>query len=113
VLSERLRAEVEKEVLAIFQATENLKHKTLLMLIYSAGLRLGEPLKLRVDDLHMDSGRIFIKSGKGKKDRYPILAENIPSLIHKYLKEYKPDDWLFEGPLKEPVESPGPRRYGK
>jgi integrase/recombinase XerD len=43
-------------VLAIFQATENLKHKTILMLIYSAGLRLGELLKLRVDDLHMDSG---------------------------------------------------------
>jgi integrase/recombinase XerD len=95
----------EKEVLAIFQATENLKHKTILMLIYSAGLRLGELLKLRVDDLHMDSGKIFIKSGKRKKDRYTILAENIRSLIHKYLKEYKPDYWLFEGSLKEPYSA--------
>jgi integrase len=99
------KTEAEKEVLAIFQATENLKHKTIMMLIYSAGLRLGELLKLRVDDLHMDNGQLFIKSGKGKKDRTAILAENIRSLIHKYLREYKPDYWLFEGPLKEPYSA--------
>jgi site-specific recombinase XerD len=60
--------------------------------VYSSGLRLGELLKLRIDDLHMDTGRIFIKSRKGKKDRTTILAENIRSLIQKYLKVYKPDD---------------------
>ncbi len=55
----------------------------------------------------------FYQFREGKKDRTTILAENIRSLIQKYLKEYKPDDWLLEGPLKEPDGTPGPRRYGK
>lgn len=91
----------ESEVLAIFAATENLKHKTILMLIYSAGLRLGELLNLRIDDINMHTRKIFIKAGKGKKDRYTILATKMVDVLSEYLKLYKPYYWLFEGSLKE------------
>jgi len=91
----------EEEVVAIFKATENLKHKAMLMLIYSAGLRLGELLKLRVDDLHTHTGKIFVKSGKGKKDRYTILSTKMMIVLTEYLMQYKPTYWLFEGMQKE------------
>jgi site-specific recombinase XerD len=71
------------------------------MLIYSAGLRPGELLKLRVDDLHTHTGKIFVKSGKGKKDRYTILSPKMMEVLTQYLKQYKPQYWLFEGMLKE------------
>lgn len=87
----------QEEVVRIFQVTENLKHRCILMLIYSAGLRLGELVKLRVADLHPDRGQVFVKAGKGKKDRYTILSPKIWALLGQYKAEYKPRYWLFEG----------------
>ncbi|MBK7337452.1 MAG: site-specific integrase [Saprospirales bacterium] len=87
----------QEEVVRIFQVTENLKHRCILMLIYSAGLRLGELVKLRVADLHPDRGQVFVKAGKGKKDRYTILSPKIWALLGQYKSEYKPRYWLFEG----------------
>ena len=95
----------ENEVVRLFAAVDNLKHKTILMLIYSAGLRLGELLNLRVDDVHMDTGKIFIHSGKGKKDRYTILAAQMKETLVEYLKSYKPRYWLAEGPSGEKYSS--------
>jgi site-specific recombinase XerD len=95
----------ENEVVRLFAAVDNLKHKTILMLIYSAGLRLGELLNLRVDDLHMDTGKIFIHSGKGKKDRYTILAAQMKETLVEYLRSYKPRYWLIEGPSGETYSS--------
>lgn len=87
----------QEEVVRIFQVTENLKHRCILMMIYSAGLRLGELVKLRVADLRADRGQVFVKAGKGKKDRYTILSPKILSLLGQYRAEYKPRYWLFEG----------------
>jgi integrase/recombinase XerD len=95
----------EQEVVALFEAVDNLKHKTILMLIYSAGMRLGELIRLRVDDLHLDSGKIFIKAGKGKKDRYTILAAQMRKPLADYLKAYKPRYWLIESPTGEPYSA--------
>ncbi len=85
------------EVGAILKATENLKHKTLLSTIYSCGLRRGELINLRVDDV--DSKRMMIKisGAKGKKDRYVQLSEGLLNLLRQYYTEYKPGLWLFEG----------------
>lgn len=87
----------QEDILKIFSVTENLKHKTMLMLIYSAGLRRGEMLRMRVADIDMNRGAVFIKGSKGNKDRQSILAHSLVPYLTKYLEEYKPGYWLFEG----------------
>ena len=86
-----------EEVKLLLNATVNLKHKTILYTIYSAGLRLGELIQLRKQDIHVDRKQIFIKQTKGKKDRYVVLSNKLMKILKKYLDEYKPDYWLFEG----------------
>lgn len=87
----------QEDVLKIFSVTENLKHKTMLMLIYSAGLRRGEMLRMRVPDIDIHRGTVFIKGSKGNKDRQSLLARSLVPYLTKYIEEYKPDYWLFEG----------------
>lgn len=86
-----------QEVKELFKSTYNLKHKCILLTIYSAGLRLNELICLRVQDLHIDRKQITVKSGKGKKDRETILSDVLYRVLLTYLKEYKPTYWLFEG----------------
>jgi site-specific recombinase XerD len=85
------------EVKSILDNIINLKHKTLLSLIYSAGLRIGEALQIRVNDIDSKRMVIHIKSAKGKKDRYTLLSLNFLELLRLYYKTYKPKDYLFEG----------------
>ena len=87
----------EKEVVNLLKATGNNKHKCILMLIYSAGLRLGELVRLKIRDIDPDRMRIFVYAGKGKKDRYTLFSVKAVLNLQAYLKEYGPDDWLFEG----------------
>ena len=87
----------ETEVQKLFGSITNLKHKTILMLIYSAGLRIGESVNMRVEDLNFDRKTIFVKAGKGKKDRYSVLSDKFVSQLNIYIETYKPDYWLFEG----------------
>lgn len=70
-----------KEVGKLISLTDNLKHKTILLLIYSAGLRLGELLNLKISDIDSESKKIYIRQSKGKKDRYVMLSENIFPLL--------------------------------
>jgi site-specific recombinase XerD len=87
----------QEEVVRILNAVENLKHKTLLMLIYSAGLRVGESVRLRIEDI--DSGRklIYLRSAKGRKDRYTLLSDAVLEKLREYYKAYHPREYLFEG----------------
>ena len=85
------------EVKSILDATKNLKHKTLLSLVYSAGLRIGEALNIRPDDIDIERGLIHIKSAKGRKDRYTLLAPSLVPLLQAYLNHYTPKHFLFEG----------------
>ena len=87
----------QEEVVKILDAVENLKHKTLLMLIYSAGLRVGEAVRLKIEDIDSQRRLIYLKGAKGKKDRYTILSDVALGSLRKYYKEYKPKDYLFEG----------------
>lgn len=84
-----------QEVSDLLHATTNLKHRAILSTIYSAGLRVSEVTNLRVSDIHKDSMQIFISQGKGRKDRYTLLAEQNRMLLRKYFKEYRPSDYLF------------------
>lgn len=87
----------ENEVIQLIKATSNLKHKFILMLIYSCGLRLGEVINVRVRDINEERRNIFIKAGKGKKDRYVTLAESVIPYLKIYKKQFDPVYWLFEG----------------
>jgi site-specific recombinase XerD len=87
----------QEEVQAIFRNIDNLKHKAVMMTIYSAGLRISEVLKLRIRDVHSDGGYLFIKGAKGKKDRKTVLSPVLLVLLRQYYRAYKPAYWLFEG----------------
>ena len=86
-----------EEVLALFGAVVNLKHRTILMALYSAGLRISEALHLKAADI--DSGRMTIRleQSKGRKDRYVMLSEKLLEILRRYWKECRPDAWLFPG----------------
>jgi site-specific recombinase XerD len=96
---EKLLPEVlsEEEVVKILNATENLKHKAILMTIYSAGLRIGELINLKIKDIDSNRMQLRVEQAKGKKDRYTLLGEKTLDILRKYVKEFKPKDWLFEG----------------
>ena len=87
----------EDEVKLLLGQVKNLKHKCLLSLIYSAGLRRAEVLALKVQDI--DSGRncIIIRGAKGNKDRISLLSDKLLLLLRQYYKEYRPKNYLFEG----------------
>jgi integrase/recombinase XerD len=87
----------KEEVKAIVEAHRNHKHKTMLSLIYSCGLRCGELLALK--PIHIDSKRniVLLKNAKGKKDRIVPLSPKILEMLREYYKMYKPQIYLFEG----------------
>ena len=85
------------EVYSILQQPKNIKHKVILLLIYSGGLRLSEVLNLRIEDVRSADGYLFIKGAKGKKDRRTILSFHLIEKLRLYYMEFKPSYWLFEG----------------
>lgn len=87
----------KEEIKKILDAHGNLKHRMMLSLIYSCGLRCGELLALK--PVHIDSKRniILLKNSKGKKDRIVPLSPKILELLREYFKVYKPITYLFEG----------------
>jgi site-specific recombinase XerD len=87
----------QSEVKAILDATENLKHRALLMTIYASGLRVSEAANLKVTDIDSKNMQIFIDQGKGKKDRYTILSKSNLEVLRKYWKRYQPKLYLFPG----------------
>jgi integrase/recombinase XerD len=76
---------------------QNAKHRAIVMLLYSAGLRVGEVVRLRVDDLDIGRSLIRVRSGKGRKDRYTLLADTAKTAIREYIAIYQPHHWLFPG----------------
>ncbi len=84
-----------REVVALLGATENLKHRAILMTMYAGGLRLNEVIHLRPTDIDSQRMRIRIRQGKGGKDRYVMLAEQLLTVLRQYWREERPKGWLF------------------
>ncbi len=84
------------EVKTIIDSIENIKHKCMIALTYSAGLRVSEVSNLKLKDIDFDRKMIHIVLSKGRKDRYTILSDNMHKIISEYLKIYQPTYWLFE-----------------
>lgn len=87
----------EQEVAVILGQIENIKHKCILSLIYSAGLRISESIHLELRDIDRSRGLITIRQSKGKKDRYVPLSPKINTLLNTYLEAHNPRKYLFEG----------------
>ncbi len=92
-----------KEVLKLIEAPDNLKHRVLLKMTYSAGLRVSETISLKPE--HIDSSRMLVRvvSGKGRKDRDTLLSNKFLPELRDYYKVYRPKNWLFP--------SPNPRKH--
>lgn len=86
-----------EEINRIINAPKNIKHKAILMVIYSGGLRISEVINLRINDIDSQRMQIRIHHSKGHKDRQTILSHKALKLLREYYKFYKPDYWLFEG----------------
>jgi len=87
----------QEEVLDIIGCTQNLKHRAILALIYSCGLRIGELINLELVDFHIERKQLIVKNGKGRKDRYVSLAESFIPLLSNYYDTYKPKKYFVEG----------------
>ena len=87
----------KEDVLKVIDSTNNLKHKCIVSLLYSAGLRRSELLNLIPQDI--DSRRMVIRvnGAKGNKDRFTLLSKTILSDLREYFKQYRPEEYLFEG----------------
>jgi site-specific recombinase XerD len=75
----------------------NLKHRTILTLTYSVGLRVSEIVNLKIQDIDSKRMLIYIKNAKGKKDRIVPLSEAVLELLRNYYEKYKPVEYLFNG----------------
>lgn len=87
----------KEEILDLIRHTKNLKHRSIIGLIYSAGLRISELINLELRDINIDRRQILIRSGKGRKDRYVMLSEGFLPLLRNYVVTYKPQKYFVEG----------------
>jgi site-specific recombinase XerD len=87
----------KEEVLRMIETTTNLKHKCLIALLYSTGMRRSELMNLKLTDVDSKRMLVVVRGAKGNKDRNTLLGENILYMLRAYFKEYRPKEYLFEG----------------
>jgi len=85
------------EVKQVIDVISNLKHKAIIMFIYSTGVRISECINMRVSDIDSKRMQVKVQEGKGRKQRYTHLSKQMLKTLRKYYREYKPQNWLFEG----------------
>ena len=85
------------EVHRLFEAVGNLKHRAVLLVIYAGGLRVSEAARLKVSDVDGERKQVFVRGGKGGKDRYTVIGEAALEALREYWRVYRPQDWLFPG----------------
>jgi integrase/recombinase XerD len=91
----------KEEIAAMIRSTENKKHKCLIAVIYSCGLRRSEAINLRIDDIDSKRMQVKIRGAKGRKDRYVPLAGKTLTYLKEYYKNDRPKVFLFEGNPEE------------
>jgi len=103
----------QEEVLDIIRCTQNLKHRAIITLIYSCGLRISELTNLKLADFHIDRKQLIVKEGKGRKDRYVSLADSFLPLLTNYYNSYKPELFFVEGPKGKRYSTESIRQFLK
>lgn len=93
----------KEEIRELLNGTANIKHRAILATIYAAGLRLSEVVNLRLADIDFSRKLIYVRGGKGKKDRTTLLSEELIKILNHYFAVYQPKEWLFEGIAEEQI----------
>ncbi|TRX55512.1 tyrosine-type recombinase/integrase [Fulvivirga sp. M361] len=88
----------KKEVARVISCIKSIKHRAIISTIYGTGLRISELQHLKIEDIDSDHRRIWIRSGKGNKDRATLLPDNLLMLLRAYYRKHRPEKFLFEGP---------------
>ena len=83
--------------MALLQKMTNLKHRTMIMTGYAAGLRVSEIVRLTIGDIDSKRMTIHIRGAKGKKDRIVPLSKKLLETLRNYYRQYRPINYLFEG----------------
>lgn len=85
------------EIKTLIDGVKNIKHRTIIMMLYSTGMRLSEIARVKISDIDSPNMRIKVVQGKGAKDRYTILSEQVLLELRAYYIIYKPKEYLFNG----------------
>lgn len=101
----------KEEIIRLIASTQNLKHRAVITLLYSGGLRIGELINLRIEDFNFERKQIFIKNSKGRKDRYVTLADSFLPMLKNYLMTYKPQYYFVEGQPKLKYSASSIRKF--
>ena len=101
----------KEEVISLLRLTRNLKHRAILAMIYSGGLRIGELLELKLSHIDVLRRQIIIKNSKGRKDRMVVLAESMLPLLNNYLSTYAPKLYFAEGQAGGPYSAQSVRAF--
>ncbi len=90
----------EDEIARLISVINNSKHRSIIMLVYSSGLRVSEVVKLKTEDLDFERSMIHIKGAKGRKDRYTLFSDVAQKTLKGYIKATNSKEWLFPGQKK-------------
>lgn len=104
----------KEELSAFFNACDNYMYKTIFMLIYGSGLRVSEAVSLKIEDIDSKKMRIFVRGGKGGKDRYTVLPKVSLEMLRKYYKMYKPkhvEGYIFLNREGKPIKTERTREF--
>jgi len=101
----------QEEVIEVIRVTKNLKHRAIIALIYSCGLRISELIKLELKNIDINRRQLFIQNGKGRKDRYVILADSLLPLLQNYFSTYNPTCYFVEGGICKPYSESSIRKF--
>ncbi|WP_299056881.1 tyrosine-type recombinase/integrase [uncultured Polaribacter sp.] len=101
----------QEEVLRIISATQNLKHRAIIALLYSCGLRISELINLRLADFNLERKQLIVKEGKGRKDRYVSLADSFMPLLSNYYYSYLPKIYFVEGNNNQKYSAESVRQF--
>jgi len=101
----------QEEVLKIIQLTRNLKHRAIIVLLYSSGLRIGEVTSLLLKNIDILRRQIKVEGGKGRKDRFVVLANTFLPLLQNYLSTFKPAFYFVEGTEGEKYSQSSIRKF--
>tara|TARA_R110001632_G_C11320742_1_gene415565 strand:- start:75 stop:1238 length:1164 start_codon:yes stop_codon:yes gene_type:complete len=101
----------QEEVIKIIQVTKNLKHRAIIVLLYSSGLRVGEATELLLRNIDIQRRQIKVEGGKGRKDRFVVLADTFLPLLHNYLTTCTPKFYFIEGEIGEKYSASSIRKF--
>ncbi len=92
------------EVKALLEAPHDLRHRAMLAILYGSGLRVSEVARLKVADIDSARNVLWVRSGKGRRDRQALLPPKLRELLRCYWRSRRPTDWLFPGADPRPAD---------